>query len=272
MKSKKVDWVLRSSATGSNCITLPLPGAAPLCVAIATKYILEGAEVVQGLNPEMKLLEECKSIMARDYENQFPEIKVPAEPETVELGPFYEIDLGYPGIRQLHQSPDVFAVDDFLSPGECGRIVANATPHLAPCMIKNESTGAVERDPSRTSMDVNLPQPEAPSIVSKLAKLATCDADRLEIFQVLRYEQFKQSNRLVTIFCYLNDVELLAGARVFLTLDWNSAEEREDEQTLHEGKAAIDEKWLLATCVWSKEQSEGQYNEANLSLLSSDKI
>ena len=63
-------------------------------------------------------------------------------------------------------------------------------------------------------------------MMSKLVDLVGCDADRFEILQVLRYEMgqefrphtdgyagpttssgFVDSNRLVTVFCYLNDVE-----------------------------------------------------------------
>ena len=37
------------------------------------------------------------------------------------------VDRFYDGLRQLHASPDVFLVDDFLTPEECGDIVAAAS-------------------------------------------------------------------------------------------------------------------------------------------------
>ena len=85
-------------------------------------------------------------------------------------------------MKLLHSDPDIYQVDDFLSPDECERIIAKATPHLRPCVVKNESTGGtVGLDESRTSTDANLPRAKAPSVVAKLAELTRCDADQLEI-------------------------------------------------------------------------------------------
>ena len=116
-------------------------------------------------------------------------------------------------------------------------------------------------------------------MISKLVGLAGCDADRFEILQVLRYETgqefrphtdryagptmssgFVDSNRLVTVFCYLNDVER-GGGTYFPDVDLeirprkgvavvhfpSDVELREDERTLHQGMPAIDDKYLLAT-------------------------
>mmetsp|Transcript_4918 Transcript_4918/g.8483 ORF Transcript_4918/g.8483 Transcript_4918/m.8483 type:complete len:115 (-) Transcript_4918:2415-2759(-) len=93
------------------------------------------------------------------------------------LGPFHQINQQHPGLKQLHHNPDIFEVENFLSDDECDIIIAKATPHLTLCIIKNESTGAIEQDPSRTSADANLPQTEAPSIVSKLKAMDSCDAN-----------------------------------------------------------------------------------------------
>ena len=69
------------------------------------------------------------------------------------LGPFHQMNQQYPGLKQLHHNPDIFEVENFLSDDKCDIIIAKATPHLTltPCIIKNESTGAIEQDPSRTS-------------------------------------------------------------------------------------------------------------------------
>jgi len=320
---------VRSGTDEPNCVTLPLPGAAPLCAVVATKDVNEGDELVQGLKPpEVKVLEECKGIIATEYEAELSELqgyiemacKTTATSATNNestateekagdtdnhlLGPFHQINQQYPGLTQLHRNPDIYQVDNFLSDDECDRIIAKATPHLAPCLIKNESTGAIERDPSRTSTDANLPRAEAPSIVSKLTDLARCRADQLEILQILRYTQgqefqphtdgyagpvsacgFEESNRLVTVFCYLNDVAR-GGSTYFPEMDVeirpkkgmavvhfpSDTELREDERTLHQGMPAIDDKLLLATWVWTKPRSDPNYDEKKLASLSTDVI
>ncbi|KAL7533433.1 hypothetical protein ACHAXR_009483 [Thalassiosira sp. AJA248-18] len=290
---------VRTAAKEANCVTIPLPGAAPICAVVATRDLNEGEELVQGVkSPEMKVLEDCKNILTNDYEAELAELKTyiemactaassdaksntatDAKVGVVELGPFHQIQQQYPGLNQLHKNPDIFAVENFLSDDECDRIIAKATPHLTPCIIKNESSGAIEQDLSRTSTDANLPQAEAPSIISKLSEFLLCDANQLEILQILRYTQgqefkphtdgytgpisasgFDASNRLVTIFCYLNDVTR-GGSTYFNEIDLeirpkkgmaivhfpSDIELREDARTTHQGMPAIDEKYLLAT-------------------------
>lgn len=315
---------VRSSGTSRNCVTIPLPGAAPLCAVVATRDMKEGEEVVQGITPpDVKVLDECREILIEEYEAELSELKAyiemackttrnprgdgatAANLDSGNLGPFHNINQQYPGLRQLHQNPDIYAVDNFLSEDECTRVIAKATPHLKPCIIKNESTGAIEEDSSRTSTDANIPQAEAPAIVSKLTMLANCNADQLEILQTLRYTQgqefkphtdgymgpvsacgFEQSNRLITIFCYLNNVGR-GGSTYFPEVDLeirpqrgmavlhfpSDVELREDDRTVHQGMPAIDEKWLLATWVWSKPRvQQGDFGEGHLPSLSSDVI
>ena len=246
----------------ANCITMPLPGAAPLCAVVATDDIVEGSELLQAM-PKGNVLEECKQLLRSTYPSELAELNgyinmacgiQPIDGATVasenldsttssevvdqtskaaqeeqlssrSLGPFHEINKEYPGLRQIHHDPDVFVVDNFLTADECDRIVSKTTAHLRPCLIKNESTGEVQNNPSRTSTDANLPQAEAPTIVNKLTSLVKCDPSQLEILQVLRYlwgQEFKphtdgysgpvsacgfeESNRIVTVFTYLNDV------------------------------------------------------------------
>lgn len=315
---------VRSVSDGANCVIIPLPGAAPLCAVVATRDVKEGEELLQGVKAsDTKLLDDCKRILESVHEAELSELRsyiemackttstvqsdtvAETKEGTSELGPFHQINQQYPGLKQLHKDPDVFAVENFLSDDECDRIIDKATPHLKPCIIKNEVTGAIEQDSSRTSTDANLPQAEAPSIVSKLTKLASCDANQLEILQILRYAQgqefkphtdgydgpvsacgFEQSNRLATIFCYLNDVER-GGSTYFPDIDVevrpkrgmavvhfpSDTQLREDERTVHQGMPAIDEKMLMATWVWSEPRSQGlPYDEENLPSLSSELI
>ena len=40
------------------------------------------------------------------------------------------LNLGYPGLRKVHEKPPVFLVDDFLTSDECDHLVKSAGPLL----------------------------------------------------------------------------------------------------------------------------------------------
>ena len=218
--------------------------------------------------------------------------------------PFHSINLDYPGLRYVHRDPDILVIDNFLSDEECDRITRNAKSHMIPCVIKHPTTGAVQEDPSRTSTNANMPQSDVPSIVDKMVQLTNCtDATHLETLQILRYTKgqtfyphtdgfpgettacgFEASGRLVTIFCYLNDVPE-GGETRFTRLtssDVNGNQKvlsiaprkgmavlhfpattglEEDPRTEHEGCVAIDEKWLLVSWAWKDSRVDPLYAE-----------
>jgi len=103
-------------------------------------------------------------------------------------------------------------------------------------VIKNEISGTVEPDSTRTSWNDNIHQKEVPTIIQKILNLmnnnktnnerVAVTKEQIEIVQVLRYRHgqefqshtdgyngpttacgFYQSGRIATIFCYLNDVK-----------------------------------------------------------------
>eukprot|EP00571_Detonula_confervacea_P001958 CAMPEP_0172320818 /NCGR_PEP_ID=MMETSP1058-20130122/41522_1 /TAXON_ID=83371 /ORGANISM="Detonula confervacea, Strain CCMP 353" /LENGTH=384 /DNA_ID=CAMNT_0013036169 /DNA_START=640 /DNA_END=1790 /DNA_ORIENTATION=+ len=296
----------------SNCITLPLPGAAPLCAIVATRDIKEGDEVIQGVQPQPNVLEELKGIVAKDYTRQISMLRLQIEmaceaastsvSETKDnsspepLGPFHQINQQFPGLKRIHQDPDIYAIENFLTENECDGIIAKAAPHLQPCLVQNERNGKEEQDPVRTSMNANLPQVEVPTIMKKITDMACCNVKQLEILQVLRYKEgqefkphtdgfsgpftacgFKQSTRLATIFCYLNDV-VQGGSTYFPELELDiqprkgtavihfpaDVSLREDTRTLHQGTPAIDDKWMLTTWVWKTERIDDMFAERKL--------
>jgi hypothetical protein len=140
--------------------------------------------------------------------------------------------------------------------------------------------------------------------VEKITNVAKCNADQLEILQVLNYKKgqefiphtdgfsgkfdacgFEQASRQATIFCYLNDVAEggstnFPGVGLSIQPKKGTAvihfpadlELREDIRTLHQGSPAIDEKWLLTTWVWNRPRSDEMYAESKLPSLSSDII
>jgi prolyl 4-hydroxylase len=194
-------------------------------------------------------------------------------------------------------------------------------------MTTTTTTTTTIRPSYRTSTDANLPQREAPTVMSKLVDLVGCDADRFEILQVLRYEMgqefrphtdgyagpttssgFFDSNRLVTVFCYLNDVER-GGTTYFPDVDLK-IRPRKGVAVVHFPsslertlglciggcpRSTISTSWrhgkrsrtissphsflpsYIAHCaffcrVWSKPRSDGRYSEENLTSLSNDVI
>ena len=310
-----------------NCITLPLPGAAPLCGVVATKDIMEGEEIISTASLQPKVMDELKGLVASQYKRELSTLQMYIEAacetatqqqseqlsssdgsdgkqEDNELGPFHQLNEQYPGLQRIHSNPDIYAIDNFLTDTECDRLIVKSQPHLVPCLVKNDKNGKVEQDAVRTSTNTNVPQAEVPSIVEKMTNVACCNADQLEILQVLNYKRgqefiphtdgfsgkfdacgFEQGSRQATIFCYLNDVAT-GGATNFPELGLSIQPKkgmavihfpadvnlREDKRTLHQGSPAIDEKWLLTTWVWSKARSDEMYDESKLPPLSSDVI
>jgi prolyl 4-hydroxylase len=309
-----------SQNSESNCITLPLPGAAPLCAVVATKDVTEGEEIIQTMQPlKPAVIEELKESVAREYRRELATLQMyieaaceTAQSSAVEsdskseqqLGPFHQLNQQYPGLKQIHKDPEIYSIDNFLTDDECDRLIAKSQPHLVPCLVKNDKTGKPEQDPVRTSTNTNVPQSEVPSIVEKITNVAKCNADQLEILQVLNYKKgqefiphtdgfsgkfdacgFEQASRQATIFCYLNDVAE-GGSTNFPEIGLSiqpkkgtavihfpaDLELREDTRTLHQGSPAIDEKWLLTTWVWNRPRSDEMYAESKLPSLSSDII
>ena len=58
----------------SNCVTIPIPGAAPLCAIVATRDIQQGEELLQGNNVDAKVVDDCKAILAKDFEQELAEL------------------------------------------------------------------------------------------------------------------------------------------------------------------------------------------------------
>jgi len=102
----------------------------------------------------------------------------------------------------------------------------------------------------------------------------------------LLFSRFEESNRLVTVFCYLNSVTE-GGATRFEDIDLeiqptkgtavvhfpSDIQLRGDDRTQHQGMPAVDDKWLLTAWVWSsKSRTVSEYDESNLPSLSSDII
>ena len=61
----------------SNCITVPLPGAAPLCAVVATKDVSEGEEIVQTTQPlKPNEMDKLKEAVAREYRSELATLQM----------------------------------------------------------------------------------------------------------------------------------------------------------------------------------------------------
>ncbi|CAM9909411.1 unnamed protein product, partial [Heterosigma akashiwo] len=309
-----------------NCMFIPLPSVAPLCGFVATKTILKGEEV--KASPDVCVVDEegkeriyeLTENIAKEYAHELgellsylqraythilkPEVHLSSTKKVNEQR-FHVINQAYPNLKKIHSKPDIYTVADFLSKDECERLIRKASTNMQPCYVKNEETGVVEQDASRTSTNANIPRNESPSITRKILNLlGNCKAEQIETFQVLNYKKgqefkphtdgfesattacgFQDSGRIATVFCYLNDVEA-GGTTLFTKLRLEIKPRRglavvhfpmsldltEDEMTEHKGSAAIDEKWILTTWMWKHWRSDYRYSEENMAPLSDDVI
>ncbi|OEU10787.1 hypothetical protein FRACYDRAFT_193411 [Fragilariopsis cylindrus CCMP1102] len=207
---------------------------------------------------------------------------------------FHSINESYPKLEKIHSSPDIYSIQDFLSESECERIIrkvsSNDGINMRPCLIKNEATGKVEPDVTRTSLNANIARREVPTIIQKILNLMN-NEKQIEILQVLRYrngQEFKshtdgfngpttacgfyQSGRIATIFCYLNNVTDSGGGKTtfpLLTDDGRSSslditpkrglavvhfptslDLKEDQRTEHIGTPVTDMEEKWILTVW----------------------
>jgi hypothetical protein len=279
-----------NTSVAGNCILVPLPGAAPFCVFVATRDIAQGDLIEKkkeekqyfdngnadndndrGAENNRDMLYYVQSI-AKEYANEIGELisfldmacapssSLASSSSSSSSLLFHSINESYPKLEKIHSSPDIYSIQDFLSESECERIVkkvsSNNGINMRPCLIKNEATGIVEPDLTRTSLNANIARREVPTIIQKILNLMNNDNDndnnknttnscgtsiineeQIEILQVLRYrngQEFKshtdgfngpttacgfyQSGRIATIFCYLNNVTDSGGGKTTFPL------------------------------------------------------
>jgi prolyl 4-hydroxylase len=265
-----------SDADNTNCVTLPIPFAAPFCAVVATTDVKAGNELLHRKQPlEWSEIEELYDIISEDQDQHDSISKLlRLQIQNVILGPFHQINLKYPGLTQVHSDPDVFEVEGFLTDDECDRVIAEARPQLKPVEVYNEESDTYEQSQRRTNTFVEFWRSIDSSIVRKLENLALIKAGSIEGATVLNYQVGQEvkphtdhahSNieglkqfRIGVAFCYLNNVSE-GGSTYFneLGLDLkprkgtavihfpSDLKGRTDERTLHQGSPAIDEKWLL---------------------------
>lgn len=137
----------------------------------------------------------------------------------------------YPGLRLVHTSPPIFAVDQFLTPLECDFLIHVASDSFGPAPVVGKGSGEIS--PSRTSSTCYLAREDVPDYMRKVSWLTGKPIEHCELPQVGRYlpsqqylqhyDAFDLSNedgrrfcsnggqRTVTVLVYLNHVEQGGG-------------------------------------------------------------
>jgi prolyl 4-hydroxylase len=199
------------------------------------------------------------------------------------------MDLSFPGLTCIHESPQIFVIDDFLPECECIKLIAMAEPH-----VRASGTafgGASNAANVRTSSTVLLhrQRAEVRTLHSRIGALLGKPPEHMEDPQVSRYnkgefylchwdgpprseptsEQFLASGgqRLATVLFYLNTVPS-GGATAFPLLNLEVTPKRGralvffpgrkdgsiDEMLLHEAKPTGEQKWVAQ--VWVRQSAD----------------
>lgn len=129
--------------------------------------------------------------------------------------------LTLPDIEILRADPRITVARNFLTPAECAYLVDVATPLFEPSVVVDPRSGALVRDPVRTSdlagFPLALENPVIHAINRRIAALSGTDVAQGEPVQVLRYvrgQEYKlhldalpggDNQRILTALVYLND-------------------------------------------------------------------
>ena len=266
----------------ANCVTLPIPSAAPFCAAVATKDIKKGDRLIMRTEPlKMEEFQELNAILEKEEHNHISLLR--RELHNTVLGPVHKINLSYPGVKQIHKDPDVYQIEDFLTESECERIISDMKSKLKPVEIFDEESGKYKRSYRRTHTSAKFSHTDP--VIQKLADLAMINPTSVDGASVLNYQTHQEVKphtdhasikklkqfRVGVGFCYLNDVSS-GGNTYFSEIDLDiqprrgtlvvhfpaDLKGRLDERTLHQGSPAIDEKWLLVV-TWSNVNNASQY-------------
>jgi prolyl 4-hydroxylase len=126
-----------------------------------------------------------------------------------------------PAGEGLYDAPPVRHFASFLSPAECGYLVARANPLLSPSVVVDPATNRMVPHPVRTSDNMAFgwldEDPVVHAINRRIAAVTGTQAEAGEPLQVLRYRPGQEyrlhhdalpgtdNQRIVTFLVYLND-------------------------------------------------------------------
>lgn len=238
-----------STASESNCITLPLLNASPFCAIVATQDVKEGEELVkvpvQSSNWDLE--EQLEEMVAVNYAKGIGALRTKIQKPLI--GPFHQVNLDYPGLRRIRSDPDIFEIDDFLSDDEIERIITKITPYMEYRMEYDDETEKFVKVEDANYERALIPKREIPSIIDKITSMTNCTNAEVGLVIAIHYEQGKNQQTVLhvddtrislsgmfkttpyprepqkyhcygIVFCYLNDVaEEDGGSTYFPNLD-----------------------------------------------------
>jgi prolyl 4-hydroxylase len=199
---------------------------------------------------------------------------------------FQEVNLDYPNVRKINDSPIMYAVSQFLTEEECNKLIETMTPKLRKSEVIDPK-GKMTTD-LRTSETAYLTKIEGSWLSEKVCKLLNISKNKQEPIQIARYspgqyykahyDSFDEETdsgktcignsgqRIATVLIYLNQPSSgggtnfpHAGIRVkpkkgtALIFFPCTVDGKMDPYTLHSAEDAIDEKWVSQ--IWIRQRA-----------------
>jgi prolyl 4-hydroxylase len=199
---------------------------------------------------------------------------------------FQEVNLDYPNLKKINDSPNMFAISQFLSNEECDKLIEMTIPRLSKSIVVDPQ-GKISTD-LRTSETSYLTKLEGSWLSEKVCKLLNISKNKQEPIQVARYSpgQFykahydsfdeetesgincigKAGQRVATVLIYLNQPSSGGGtnfphagirmkpkkgtAIIFFPC---TVDGKMDPYTLHSAEDTVDEKWVSQ--IWIRQRA-----------------
>jgi len=208
-------------------------------------------------------------------------------------GGYMPINLDYPGLRRVHESPPVYVVDGFLTADECDALIGVATPLLQ--RSKTHAAAGPEATRGRTSLTCHLAKAAQPCplLLTRVSALTGKPFCHMELPQVARYTDGQRyvehydgvdphcdagrtfcasgGQRVGTVLVYLNDVPE-GGGTFFRRLNLEVKPKRGsallffpgfangelDLDALHAGLPPVGTKWVSQVWIRQSFREDGQ--------------
>ena len=218
---------------------------------------------------------------------------LPDAPPPLSSYKYLELDMSYPGLKQIHERPPIYLIENFVSLDICETLIANATPLLQ--RSKTHAVAGSEATIGRTSLTCHLKKctPPCAQLLTKIQALTNKPYDHMELPQVARYTDSQRyvehydgvdphtpagqafcmsgGQRIATVLVYLNDV-LGGGATFFKRLNLEVRPRRGnaliffpgflngeiDPEALHAGMPPVGTKWVSQVWIRQFYRGDGQ--------------
>lgn len=206
---------------------------------------------------------------------------------------YMPLNLSYPGLERVHDSPPIYVCHDFLSHQECDLLIATAGPLLQ--RSKTHAVAGSEATKGRTSLTCHLAkntQP-CPLLLKKVQLLTNKPYGHMELPQVARYTDSQRyvehydgvdphtdagrafcqngGQRIATVLMYLNDVPG-GGSTFFRRINFEVRPKKGaaviffpgfmdgelDTDALHAGMPAHDLKYVSQVWIRQSFREDGQ--------------